>query len=223
MLECQRLNTPFEHYARLEQLRHSLSVIYDGNEKIAEDSLATMKLIVRCKHIIDAAADPDSDVVLLAVGGMDEVKINVSECSELEQILTTAIGSTVYVDDDAQKAVLKAGNAFDRMLMMNGKEPVFFKLSEKELPLVVAHMTSLLQAYTGSIGNAIPFIEGVERLSALGLEGESSEIVGLASTGKSFKLSHVKQHKVISVASRGNAPPRQPGIITLMRGEHSEK
>lgn len=223
MLECQRLNKVFEHHARLEQLRHSLSVIYDGNEKIAEDSLATMKLIVRCKHIIDAAADPTSDVVLLAVGGMDEVKINVSECSELEQILTAAVGSTVYVDEDAQKAVLKAGNAFDRMLMMNGKEAVFFKLSEKELPSVVLHMTSLLQAYAGSIGNAVPFIEGLKQLSALGLHGESSEIINLASAGSPLKLGNIKRSKTIPITLDNNLLPSHVSQKTVARrGSYGE-
>ena len=219
MLECQRLNKVFEHHARLEQLRHSLSVIYDGNEKIAEDSLATMKLIVRCKHIIDAAADPNSDVVLLAVGGMDEVKINVSECSELEQILTTAVGSTIYVDEDAQKAVLKAGNAFDRMLIMNDKEPLFFKLSEKELPSVVLHMTSLLQAYAGSIGKAVPFIEGAERLSALGLFGASNEIINLASAGNRLNLTNIKRSKIDATTLKETPPPLQPPRIAMMRVE----
>ena len=223
MLECQRLNKVFEHHARLEQLRHSLSVIYDGNEKIAEDSLATMKLIVRCKHIIDAAADPTSDVVLLAVGGMDEVKINVSECSELEQILTAAVGSTVYVDEDAQKAVLKAGNAFDRMLMMNGKEAVFFKLSEKELPSVVLHMTSLLQAYAGSIGNAVPFIEGLKQLSALGLHGESNEIINLASAGSPLKLGKIKRSKTIPITLDNNLLPSHVSQMTVARrGSYGE-
>ena len=221
MLNCQKLNMTFEHHARLEQLRHSLSAIYDGNEKIAEDSLATMKLIVRCKHIIDAAADPDSDVVLLAVGGMDEVKINVSECSELEQILTVAVGSTIYVDEEAQKAVLKAGNAFDRMLMMNGKEPVFFKLSEKELPSVVLHMTSLLQAYTGSTGEAVPFIEGIERLSALGLNGESNEIVKLAAAGKSFNLNSIKPSKVTSITCGDSVRLPRPLRTAVMRGKNN--
>ena len=220
MLECQRLNRVFEHHARLEQLRHSLSVIYDGNEKIAEDSLATMKLIVRCKQIIDSAADPNSDVVLLAVGGMDEVKINVSECSELEQILTTAVGSTIYVDEDTQKAALKAGNAFDRMLIMNDKEPVFFRLSEKELPSVVLHMTSLLQAYAGSIGNAVPFIEGAQRLSALGLFGESHEIINLASAGNRLNLATIKTSSTKSIRiKKSSVPLPPPQIATMPRGE----
>jgi len=182
-----------------------------------------MKLIVRCKHIIDAAADPTSDVVLLAVGGMDEVKINVSECSELEQILTAAVGSTVYVDEDAQKAVLKAGNAFDRMLMMNGKEAVFFKLSEKELPSVVLHMTSLLQAYAGSIGNAVPFIEGLKQLSALGLHGESNEIINLASAGSPLKLGNIKRSKTIPITLDNNLLPSHVSQMTVaQRGSYGE-
>lgn len=188
MLDCQRRDTSFEHEARLENLRHALSSIYDGNEKLAFDSLATMKLIVRCKQIIDSVKQVDSGVALVAVGGMEEVTISMRECSELEQILTAAIGSTLYVDEDAHKAALKAGNAFDRMLSMNGMEPIFFKLSENELPAVVAHMTRLFQAYAGSIGRAVPFIEGAEMLSKLELFGDTESILSLASAGTPLYL-----------------------------------
>jgi hypothetical protein len=223
MLDCQRLGTSFESEARLEDLRNSLAVLYDGNEKLAADSLATMKLIVRCKHIIDAAKNHDSGVVLLALGGMDEVTINVRECCELEQILTAAVGSTIYVDEDAHKAVLKAGNAFDRMLAMNGKDPVFFKLSEKELPLVVSHMTKLLQAYTGSIGRAVPFIEGAERLSSLGLFGDTDEILRLASAGTPLHLAGSDDRGPVLVASEHKLISLKLVDDTVMEGKDDGK
>jgi len=136
---------------------------------------------------------------------MDEVTINVRECSELEQVLTVAVGSTIYVDEEANRAMLKAGNAFDRMLSMNGKEPVFFKLDDRELPLVVSHMTRLLRAYTGSIGNAIPFIEGIEQLSELGLIGDTEEILSLASAGTPIQLLGRKQERPIVFQRKENA------------------
>jgi hypothetical protein len=206
-LECQRVHRPFNEGSRLEDLRHALAVVYDGNEKLALDSLATMKLIVRCKHIIDAAKNHESGVVLVAVGGIDELTINVRECNELEQVLTTALGSTVFVDEDAHKAVLKAGNAFDRMLAMNGKEPIFFKLSDKELPTVVGHMTRLLQAYAGSIGRAVPFIEGAERLSGLGLFGDTEALLRLASAGTPLHLTGSDEEGPILGPERGRVIP----------------
>lgn len=219
MLDCQRLNLPFEHEARLENLQHALTVVYDGNEKLAADSLATMKLIVRCKHIIDAAKEHDSGVVLVAVGGVEEVTINVRECNELEQVMTAALGSTIYVDEDAGKAVLKAGNAFDRMLVMNGKDPVFFNLSEKQLPVVVSHMTRLLQAYAGSIGRAVPFVEGVERLSALGLFGETDEILRLASAGRPLHLSGSDEQGPVLVVNERKVIQLELISDTVMKGE----
>lgn len=205
MLSCQKNGIRFKEQTRLESLRHQLAVIYDGNEKLAADSLATMRLIIRCKGIIDLASTHDDEVVLLSVGGMDEVTINVRECSELEQVLTVAVGSTIYVDEEANRAMLKAGNAFDRMLSMNGKEPVFFKLDDRELPLVVSHMTRLLRAYTGSIGNAIPFIEGIEQLSELGLIGDTEEILSLASAGTPIQLLGRKQERPIVFQRKENA------------------
>lgn len=188
LLECQRQAVPFKDQARLDRLRHEMAAVYDGNEKLAADSLATMKLIVRCKHIVDEGQRADTGVALVAVGSMDEVTINLSECNELEQILTFALGSTVYVDEEAKKAVMQAGNAFDRMLALNGKDPIFFKLNDDELPVVVGHMINLLQAHAGSISSAVPFVEGVERLSELGILGDSSEILKLASAGTPVQL-----------------------------------
>lgn len=188
MLDCQEAGTTFQNAAKLEHLRHGLTSIYDGNEKLAADSLATMKLIVRCKHIIDKAQQVDSGVLLVSVGGMEEVTINVRECGELEQIMTAAVGSTIYVDDDAEKAVLKAGNAFDRMLLMNEMEPCFFKLDAAELPIVVQQMTTLLQTYAGDIARAVPFVEGLTMLSTLGLYGSTEDILDLVSPGIQFKL-----------------------------------
>lgn len=219
MLSCQNKNVPFKDETKLESLRHQLAVIYDGNEKLAADSLATMKLIIRCKGIIDLGSTHGSEVVLLSVGGMDEVTINVRECNELEQVLTAAIGSTIYIDEDANRAMLKAGNAFDRMLAMNGKDPIFFKLDDRELPLVVSHMTRLLRAYTGSIGKAIPFIEGVEQLSALGLIGDTEEILGLASGGTPIQLTERKQVSPIIFQRRKTARPATRPHDPLTFGE----
>lgn len=207
VLNCQVQNVAFKSQARLENLRHEMAVNYDRNEKLATDSLATMKLIVRCKHIVDEGKKADTGVVLVAVGGMDEVTINLKECSELEQILTAALGSTIYIDEDAQKAVLQAGNAFDRMLVMNGKEPVFFKLKEQELPIVVGHITSLLQAQAGSISRAVPFVEGAERLSEIGLLGSTNEILALASAGTPLHLSGMEQGGPILVSGAYGAVP----------------
>ena len=197
MYECEKLNVEFEHSTRLENLRHQLSALYEGNESIAGDSLATMKLIVRCKHIVDTAKQHETGVVLVAVGGIQEVSINVSECNELEQVLTVALGSTVYADEDASKALLKAGNAFDRMLAMNGKDPIFFKLENHELSSVVSHMTRLLQSYAGSIKQAVPFIEGMSQLSSIGIYGTSSEILQHAAAGLPLIISAIKTKQAL--------------------------
>ncbi|MGV8900320.1 MAG: gamma-mobile-trio integrase GmtZ [Burkholderiaceae bacterium] len=219
LLDCQRLNVPFENEAHLENLRHQLTVIYDGNEKLAADSLATMRLIVRCKFIVDSAKNYETGVALIAVGGMQDVEITVRECSELEQLLTTAVGSTIYVDEDARKAVLRAGNAFDRMLAMNGRDPVFFKLSEVELPVVVSHMTRLLQTYAGSIGRAVSFVEGIEKLSALGLFGNTDELLRVASAGTPLHLIGGDERGPILAGNACKVTPLNLENGTVIKGE----
>jgi hypothetical protein len=217
LLKCQSQAVKFEDQARLDRLRHEMAAVYDGNEKLASDSLATMKLIVRCKHIVDEGRKADTGVVLVAVGCMDEVTINLGECTELEQILTVALGSTVYVDEDAKKAVLRAGNAFDRMLALNGKDPIFFRLSEEELPAIVGHMTNLLQAYAGSIGRAVPFVEGAERLSELGILGDSMEILKLASAGTPVQLGGRDQSGPILISRARKIIPLRSANTSMLK------
>jgi hypothetical protein len=74
------------------------------------------------------------------------------------------------------KAVLQAGKAFDMMLARNGKEPVLFRLPDGELTSVVQHITRLLAAEAGSIKNALPYVDGVRKLSELGLELDMEQL-----------------------------------------------
>lgn len=189
LFECQQNGVQFKNKAKMDELQHILDAAYNGNEKLAEDSLSTLRLIARCKKIVDDAKNHDSEVVLVAVGGMEDVQINIRECNELEQILTASAGALIYADPDVSKAVIKAGAAFDRMFDMNGKEPVFFKLDDRELPVMVSHMIALLQAQAGSISRAVPYIEGVGRLADIGLGGETTqEILQLASAGIQLRV-----------------------------------
>jgi hypothetical protein len=88
----------------------------------------------------------------------------------LHQVLAAVANSSVYPEHDVSRAVLDAGVAFDRMLVRNGREPVFFTLDEDERWRVAQHTARLLAAYAGSIQNAVPFIEGGKRLSEIGLD-----------------------------------------------------
>jgi Putative phage integrase len=167
--ECQEKKQPFLGQDQLNTLRKIHQGEYEKNNKYAEDSSATFRLIARCATLTKMESKNDG-VQLVAVGGLHDVNIAIEECDKLHQVLTAVAGSAVYAEHDVSKAVLQAGKAFDMMLARNGKEPILFRLSEDELPSVVQHITRLLAAEAGGIKDALPFIEGTRRLEELGLD-----------------------------------------------------
>jgi hypothetical protein len=117
-------------------------------------------------------------VKLVAAGSDSDVRIAIQECSKLQQVLTAVAGSTLYPENDIRRAALQAGRAYDLMLAMNEKSPIFFRMTEDELVPVVQHMTLMLQAEAGSIKDAVPYVEGVRRLTACGLGSAVDTFVG---------------------------------------------
>jgi len=167
--ECQLNDRPFLAQNELITLRKIHQTEFEKNNRNAEDSSATYRLIVRCQSMLKEQ-QANEGIKLVAVGSLPDIKIAINECSKLRQILTAVAGSTIYPEYDVSKAALQAGKAYDFMLASNGKEPVFFRLSEEELPLIVQQMTKLLLTETSTIENALPFIEGSRRLIELGLD-----------------------------------------------------
>jgi hypothetical protein len=188
--ECQDNDRPFLEQDKLNTLRKVHQSEYEKNNKYAEDSSATFRLIARCTALA-MSAPQDDGVQLVAVGGLQDVRVAIDDCGKLRQVLTAIAGSTVYPEHDVSKAVLQAGKAFDMMLARNGKQPVLFRLPDDELASVVQHITRLLAAETGSIKDALPFIEGARQLADLGLdlnieqlarEMASSQVIQLPAT-----------------------------------------
>lgn len=175
LFECQEKGLPFLEQDSLNTLRKVHQAEYEKNNKLAEDSNATFRLITRCILLIRGESQNDG-VQLVAVGGSRDVHLAIDECDKLRQVLTAIAGSTVYPEHDVSKAVLQAGKAFDMMLARNGKEPVLFRLPDGELTSVVQHITRLLAAEAGSIKNALPYVDGVRKLSELGLELDMEQL-----------------------------------------------
>jgi hypothetical protein len=180
---------------QLASLRKIYQAEVEKNNKLAEDSSATYRLIARCALLAKGSQESDG-IQLVAVGALQDVHIAIDECSKLQQVLNAVAGSTVYPEHDVSKAVLQAGKAFDMMLARNDKEPVFFQLSDDELPSVVAHMTRLLATEAGSIKDALPFVEGARRLAEIGFnldmealarEMAAGEVVQLGSAPRQVK------------------------------------
>ena len=185
--ECQENDLPFMEQESLNTLRKIYQAEVEKNNRHAEDSSATYRLIARCATLAKGSQESDC-IQLVAVGALQDVHVSIDECTKLQQVLNAVAGSTVYPEHDVSKAVLQAGKAYDMMLARNGKEPVFFRLSDEELPAVVAHMTRLLATEAGSIKAALPFVEGARRLAELGLDLDLEALAREMTAGEVVQL-----------------------------------
>jgi hypothetical protein len=206
--ECQENDLPFMEQYQLTSLRKIYQAEVEKNNKLAEDSSATYRLIARCAILAKGSQESDG-IQLVAVGALQDVHIAIDECTKLQQVLNAVAGSTVYPEHDVSKAVLQAGKAYDMMLARNGKEPVFFQLSDEELPSVVAHTTRLLATEAGSIKDALPFVEGARRLAELGLDLNLEALAREMAAGEVVQLgSAPRQVKSVNGQRRLSSPAK---------------
>lgn len=191
--ECQENDLVFLGQDQLATLRKIYQAEVEKNNRHAEDSSATYRLIARCA-ILAKGNQVSDGIQLVAVGALPDVHIAIDECTKLQQVLNAVAGSTVYPEHDVSKAVLQAGKAYDMMLARNGKQPVFFQLSDEELPAVVAHMTRLLATEAGSIKDALPFVEGARRLVELGFDLDLEALASEMAAGEVLQMGSASRH-----------------------------
>jgi len=204
LFECQENDRPFLEQDKLNTLRKIHQSEYEKNNKYAEDSSATFRLIAKCTVLATSGSQSDG-VQLVAVGGLQDVRVAIDDCDKLHQVLTSVAGSTVYPEHDVTKPVLQAGKAFDMMLARNGKEPVLFRLADDELTSVVQHITRLLAAEAGSIKDALPYIEGTRQLAELGLDLDMEQLAREMTSGQVVQLA-ATQRLANSVKGRHSLP-----------------
>lgn len=215
--ECQENDLPFLEQDQLATLRKVYQAEVEKNNRHAEDSSATYRLIARCTTLAKGSLESDG-IQLVAVGAIQDVHIAIDECTKLQQVLNAVAGSTVYPEHDVSKAVLQAGKAYDMMLARNGKEPVFFQLSDEELPVVVAHMTRLLATEAGSIKDALPFVEGARRLVELGLDLDLEALSREMASGEVFQLGLASRHVKSANGQRRLSSPAKLLIPEVTHG-----
>ena len=167
----------------LDALRKYYQAEIEANNKLANDMNGTLRLITRCRNLL-AQSDTGEGIRLVAAGSKSDALVSIQECTRMHQILNTVAGSVVFAENDASKAVLQAGKAYDLMAAANGKQPVLFALDDKELKQAVQEVTRFLQAQVGSIRDAVPFVEGTRSLEELGIDLDLAEILVDSPGGK---------------------------------------
>lgn len=175
-LECEKNNHLFLENEQLSKLEKLHQQEMKKNDKLANDYNATLRLISRC---IGLTKQTDDNVLqFVTVGTMEDVEFAINEVpSKLYMIQAVCNGATFFPETDASKAVLQRSQALDIAFELNGHPPIFFKLTpEQQLIAGNAWMQMLLKR-TGSLKDAVPFVEGTKKLAEIGLEVETTEFI----------------------------------------------
>lgn len=129
--EVESSGKPFTQTAEFRQVERVYELAMKRFSDIAENLVATWRLIERC---LDAIKGESADgTQLIAVGTVADVKIVFEETeSELLQLSGVCENAEVIPDLDAGKAVLRRSQLLDLALVREGKSPPFMAMSEDE-------------------------------------------------------------------------------------------
>lgn len=187
--ECEQNNYPFLENEKLSKLDKLHQQEIQKNDKLANDYNATLRLIDRS---IAITKQPSDELQFVAVGTMEDVKFAIGEVpNKLFQIQTVCNGATFFPETDVSKAVLQRSQILDLTLELNGQIPIFFKLSPEQQLIAGNAWVQLLLKRTGTLEDAVPYVEGRKKLAEIGLENETTELIQ-SLTGKILRLPSAK-------------------------------
>lgn len=207
--ECEQNQRPFLEDEKLSKLHKLHQQEMEKNDKLANDLNATLRLIDRCAKITKRQPTDDDPIQLVAVGSIDDVQFALADVpSKLQQIQTICNGAVIFPETDASKAVLQRSQILDLTLAMNGHPPVFFKLSPEDQLVAGNAWMQLLIARTGSLDKAITYAEGRKKLSEIGLEDETTELLENM-TGQTLRLGCTTNQATTKLVAASNERGRQ--------------
>lgn len=187
--ECEQNNNSFLENERLSRLEKLHQQEMQNNDKLANDYNATLRLIDRC---IAISRQPSDELQFVAVGTMEDVKFAIGEVpNKFYQIQTVCNGATFFPETDVSKAVLQRSQILDLTLEFNGQKPIFFKLTPEQQLIAGNAWMQLLLKRTGSLNDAVPYVEGRKKLAEIGLENETVELLQNI-TGETLQLPSTK-------------------------------
>ena len=201
-LECEKSNYPFLENEKLSKLEKLHQLAMQQNDKLANDYNATLRLISRC--IALTKQTDDDGIKFVAVGTMEDVQMGLKEVpSKLYQIQTVCNGATFFPETDISKAALQRSQALDIALELNGQSPIFFKLTPVQQLIAGNAWMQMLIKRTGSLKEAIPYVEGIKKLAEIGLEVETTKLLQNM-TGKTFQLPSTKYPNTLKMLKASN-------------------
>ncbi len=201
--DCERTGLLFTETRELERLSQRYEAEAEAMGKLVNDMQATYHLIARSLEIMKQ--EKQQGVQLVAVGEMTDIQAGFIEMpSELHQIEVLCENAVIYPEVDARKPVLRRAQLLDCMLEFNKMPPVFFRLNPKQQLAAGNAVMQLIQARTGSIKGALDYVEGLRRLSDLGIVDETWDAIAEKVTGTPAR-------QIIDAARANRVLPRPKG------------
>ena len=170
--ECELNGTLFTKQHELLKYERFYTQEIQKNDKLANDYNATLRLIDKCKKLIEKKSS-ENGFQLVTVGSISDVRIDINNAEhELQQLQIICNGAELFPETDASKAVLQRSQIIDLTLRNNNKMPVMFSLTEEEQLIAGNQFMRLLINRAGSLKDAIPYAIGRKKLEEIGLKNE---------------------------------------------------
>ena len=184
-LACEELGSLFTQSQNLERLNRHYEEEAEKANKVMMDFQATVRLIDRSMAI--ANGTDKGGIPLVAAGTMSDLKYAFVETgSEILQLEVICENAVIYPEIDAGKATLRRSQLLDSMLQMNGRAPVFFRLTPDEQLRVGNEVMKLIQTRSGGLKEAVEFAEGKKLLAQWGLLEETIGLIEDKTSGVAF-------------------------------------
>ncbi|MBI3898738.1 MAG: hypothetical protein HY308_10640 [Gammaproteobacteria bacterium] len=203
-VRCEAVNVPFLKGMELDQLYRQREQAAENVDKLIHDMHATHKLLTRCVALQSLS---DDGIKLIPVGEISDLKFAL-ESADTELLLLERIceQATVYTETNPHTAVLRRSQILDATLALNGRSPLFFKLTEQQQLWVGNELMMFLRARRGSLKEAVAIADRTVMLRDVGLLGDTVELLE-TSVAASIKLStlssgfNAKRLKAIPLSS----------------------
>jgi hypothetical protein len=183
---------------RQDQSR-KIGLAYDRRDRVLDDVdgvahtwHAVYRLIERSKAAISAPDDEEGKKFsLVLAGGLADLRVALSECTEFELYDAVCQRANVYPNDNVLLANLRRGRLLDALLSRNGRQNVFASLSESEAMAVGNQFVELLMARVGRAEtNAL--VEGRLLLDEIGITEDVDRLLQIPAV-KSAQLIELRK------------------------------
>ena len=198
---CDAKGMPFSGVEKLNSLYRHYEQEAERADKLGNDLHATIRLIKRSLEILRSVPNDVSHLQLVPAGSLQDLEFALRDVSEMHQLEVICENSVIYPETDASKAALRRSQILDAMLELNGRPPVFFKLTPHEQLLIGNELMKFIQARVGSLEGAMEIAEGLRTLRDVGLYHDAANFLD-DRIGRPIPLGGASKNKSTQVFAR---------------------